>query len=276
MEAKPAPQIRARTWTRVDLLRDFQKQPDYFDLKATFVGMVIKKLAGSLSPDAGGVTTLLDQATEFFKNTIQKEAISKVVGYAVQEKLESKAQGKMIRSFGTQFVLASISFAQGVALPAGIPIGALFTFIIYLDEKEKEKQDKWNNELATKLDDVMEDIRKKAQDKLDKQHVKELERFLLANAAEENVDDSEFGSYQNGDEPEVVISIGDAAQIRDNIKANLQNSVSNDDLLKACAAANIKPLPNQTLQLTNEQIKKLNDFVQDGIDASFPGTDEHH
>ncbi|EPE34219.1 hypothetical protein GLAREA_07232 [Glarea lozoyensis ATCC 20868] len=269
LSAKPSEQIIPRLWTRTDLMRDFRKEleksSDGVELKATFFSAALSKAIEKVaSGGAGDPTGLIDQATDFVLDTVQKRGVGEVVGYVVQKDFESKAARKAMRSFGTKFILMSIALAKGTALTPAAPVGMIITYILYLHEAAKEKQDNWNKELAKVLDERLETIRANAQAKLDAKHETQIRRFLLSNIAHETEDSSPLGKYKN-----FTLSIGDAAQIRDNIRANLANAVTNADLILIASQLGLKTSKTQTLTLTEGQIEKLNAFAQDIKDADF-------
>jgi hypothetical protein len=268
---KPGPTLRPRLWTKEELLTDFRKQADYSKLATTFAEKFTKTLVDQLTPGANGTVTIIERAVEFVKDKIKEKAIGKIVGSVVQTEHESKAEGKMIRRFGTHFVLASISIATHAAFPVALPITALFTIIIYIGEKEKEKQEQWNKDLAQALDKRMKDIRAKAQEKLDERHIKEIEAILMSGAAHDAWEDAVFGSYSYKDEGVVVLRKVDVALVRSCINGPPCND---NDLMFICAILRRKPTDG-LIDLTAPQIKTLNSFVQDCRDADFHGIDEH-
>jgi hypothetical protein len=252
------------------LLVDFRIEAGYSKFAATFAEKAAIALVDQLTLDASGTVTIVKKAVEYFKYKIKEKAIDKIVGSVVQTEHEIKARRKMIRQFGTHFVLASISIANHAAFPIALPITALFVVIIYIDEKEEEKQKQWNKDLTQALDVRTKDIRAKAQEKLDEWHMKEIEAMLMSGAAHDAWAEAVFGSYSYKDEEVVVLRKVDVALVRSRFNSPPCN---NNDLMLICAILRRKPTDG-LIDLTAQQIKTLNSFMQDCRDADFHGIDE--
>lgn len=144
---------------------------------------------GSTGGDAAG---LIDMAIESLSSMAKKQVVGTIIGYAAQKELESKAEQKFVRGFGTQFVLLSLSIAKGAGFPPTFPVALFFTVILYIHNKNEEKRQMMEKELATKLVERAEEIREKALAKVDERHRNELERFLLTQEKHEIEDKNQI------------------------------------------------------------------------------------
>ena len=267
----PAPEIVSRTWTQPILLKEFRKADGYADFKKSIAIGTSKNL---LTAAAGGVdaASVIDMVHDFLIDKVKEKGVEQIVAYALQDasKVKDTAGDHFVRSMGTHFVLLSIALANSV-VPVTFPVGVLFTVIIYLHEKEQQEQDAWNVALATKLDSVIVDIRKKKKEQLDAKHTNELERFLLSNAQAELQDATVIGTFKVG-KKQYELSIGDLAQLRDAVDSNLSLTpyVTNDDILKACVYSGVTTSSTKTLSLTTKQVELLQFFLKEAKDTRNP------
>jgi len=248
-----------RIWNRASLVADFTKAEHFKSLAKTVVGGAIKKINALTNPVATvAASNLLEKVALH-----AKDGACEIVGMAVQKELESSAERKLVRGLGGQFFLLSTALAQGAI--GGIPIiaaGAFFTIIVYLNSKEAEEQKKWNDELATNLDEKLENLRQRVTDKMAANSRDRVERMLLLGFGADVFDNTTYGYYKWNTGTAVYWRNKDLIQLREHVRANIDIYVNPIDLLWAAGLGKLQP---GGTNLTDKQVDEMNEFLQDQV-----------
>ncbi|KAK6526635.1 hypothetical protein TWF694_005216 [Orbilia ellipsospora] len=250
-------ELRPPVWTREDLLEDFRNKnsvgklkdgPSFHFIEAGVTKLLTLALGGEAS--SAGAFLTLDFLGDLLKEKVHEKAVGEIVGIAVEGK---KPATKAIRRMGGQIILLSL----GLTHPVATVLGAAFTIFIYLQEKDKEKQELINERLANSIEKRYQQIRKKTREKLEQKNLRGMEEWVARDIRASCWDDTKFGYYMK-DGKSYVFKNSDLIALRDRIRCDIEKYISSLDILLCAAYLGINP----ELKLDESQEERFNKEIR--------------
>lgn len=269
LKANPPRKINEVQWGIKDLLNDFERSyEEGSKLPEALVENGVA-IANAVFNHSSAALKAFSVATDYIKDRLKDKAVDAGVlnimtqhdtnqYFSCQKKrydeavtqgrgdktfmtyMEKKADKNFAAKLTTNIILFSVAIAQN-SCPFFTPVGMLFTVIIWLNEKDKERQRESDYELAVKLVDERDRIRQKAQRLIDFRNRTEQEGQLMSDKKQDSEDESWFGYWWDTNKRVAYyVTFGQIASLSHQASARVEQYLDNEMILQGLAFGRIK------------------------------------